>query len=628
MHSVISCLVCFLFMANVYAQKQRYFLANQRKVDIAFFDDEVQKMMNDIGVPGASIAIIDNNEISYFKSYGYKSLIMKDRVNNETIFEGCSLSKTFLVFVVYQLVDQGKLDLDKPMYQYLEYEYLSHDDRYKRITPRMVLSHCSGLENWKYDNDNSVLEIMFTPGERFLYSGEGYQYLAEVVRTIINKSYVDYTNEMVISALGLKRTFMQYSADERYPENYATGHNDIGTENKKWKHTYAIPAAGNEFTAEDYAKLIIGIVNGKRLSKRSRQAIVQPVTKLKIESNSSVYYGPGFEVIYTGKDTIIAHGGDNGGFKAQVFYSMVNKCGLVVMTNSDRGAIMPARLNDLSVKLDTRLYYRFKPEDDYKWDFYDQYPSNAVRVMKIYREAGTDAMFAELKKLRGSNALSSNTLCELGSIFIYRDARIAKHVLEEAIEMFPDASVAYFLYGKLNTKICNFEVAEANLHKAAELGYSPAEIAKSTKDIDLGRQEISQRQQLFTIIKSDSATVLQAENYNVISGMGIDETDDQGGGENLCCIEPGEWTNYRVHVKAAGKYKVSFRVSSHRGGGKLDLLSESSMLGAIEIPATGGPQKWITVATQVHLSQGEQILKIYAPKGIFGLNWVRFDLLN
>src|SRR5579859_2119893 len=226
---------------------------------IRAMNDSIRKMMQDVGVPALSLAVIKDNRIAYFHTYGYKHLDNKGPANRRTLFQAGSLTKSFLVFTVYKLVDEGLLDLDKPMYQYLEYEPLQHDPRYKLITPRMILSHSSGIENWKSDNNPDTLEIVSNPGERYVYSGEGYVYLSKVVELILHKRYEDYINEMVIRPLRLKRSFSHFSANGEHPRNYAFGHGDFGKEFKKEKLTVPDPAGSMQITARDYAKLLIAI---------------------------------------------------------------------------------------------------------------------------------------------------------------------------------------------------------------------------------------------------------------------------------------------------------------------------------------------------------------------------------
>ena len=101
-----------------------------------------------------------------------------------------------------KLVEEKVLDLDKPLQDYLprpiydytpskkwhdNYKDLKVDSSYRKITARMCLAHTAGFPNWRSMNPDGKLDIKFTPGEKFGYSGEGFEYLKEVVQKITGK---------------------------------------------------------------------------------------------------------------------------------------------------------------------------------------------------------------------------------------------------------------------------------------------------------------------------------------------------------------------------------------------------------------------------------------------------------
>jgi CubicO group peptidase (beta-lactamase class C family) len=101
--------------------------------------------------------------------------------NDATVFRAASLSKPVFAYLVFTLVNEGRLDLDKPLHQYLEkslpeypeYADLAADARYQTITARLALSHRSEFPNWRWQTKEGKLGFEFKPGEKFLYSGEG-----------------------------------------------------------------------------------------------------------------------------------------------------------------------------------------------------------------------------------------------------------------------------------------------------------------------------------------------------------------------------------------------------------------------------------------------------------------------
>ena len=144
----------------------------------------IKTRMDSLNIPGLSIAIINDSKVVYHQTFGYANLEEKMPVTNKTIFEGASMSKSIFAFFVMKYVEEGKLDLDKPLYEYLPYPDIEYDERYKKITARMVLSHRSGFPNWRENGKDKKLKIKFEPGTEYEYSGEGYQYLALVLKHI------------------------------------------------------------------------------------------------------------------------------------------------------------------------------------------------------------------------------------------------------------------------------------------------------------------------------------------------------------------------------------------------------------------------------------------------------------
>ncbi|NWF88773.1 MAG: serine hydrolase, partial [Ignavibacteriaceae bacterium] len=149
------------------------------------------QLMNELSVPGVSISIIQKNKIAFSKSFGVADANTEIQVDDKTMFEACSMSKPVFAYIVLQLVQEGKLDLDKPLYNYMPEKFVSEDEDYpKQITARMILTHTSGLPNWRKGGEEreNPLPIYFKPGTKFHYSGEGFYYLQRVVERITNQT--------------------------------------------------------------------------------------------------------------------------------------------------------------------------------------------------------------------------------------------------------------------------------------------------------------------------------------------------------------------------------------------------------------------------------------------------------
>lgn len=448
------------------AQKHGAITINDHVINIDSLNEQINDMLKNSGVPGMSLALFNDQGIVFYNVYGRRQLEKERQVNKKTIFEAASLTKSFLVFIVHQLVDQGRLDLDKPMYQYLPNPRLEHDARYKQITPRMILSHSSGIENWQRFNNPDTLEIISDPGTQFVYSGEGFQYLAKVVEGILNQPYEQYIREMVIKPLRLKRTFTSYSRKGNYPSNYAIGYDGFEKGFEKWKNREGVPASGIHLIAKDYAKLVIATFNRKYLSDKETRAIYKPVIKMD-DNIPGLFYGMGYEVLNSPTDTVILHGGSNDGFRSTIYYSVVKKCGMIFLTNSDRGDLLSKRMNEITLQLPI--------ESKFSADPVAQYPSNANTLLLAYNEKGQDEMFSRMEEMTGKNngRLDDLTFNELGyRFFSAQKTDVAARLFGEYSRQYPGSPVPYYFLGIIEMNKKDFESAYRDLKKAKDLNFS------------------------------------------------------------------------------------------------------------------------------------------------------------
>jgi CubicO group peptidase (beta-lactamase class C family) len=135
----------------------------------AEIDETVSRLMQAAAVTGAGIAILDHGKVVYLKAYGFRDKDRNQPLTVDSVMSAASFSKVAFAYMVMQLVDEGVLDLDKPINQYLpkplpeypNYVDLANDSRYKQITARMLLSHTSGFPNWRAFEDDHKLKIHF-----------------------------------------------------------------------------------------------------------------------------------------------------------------------------------------------------------------------------------------------------------------------------------------------------------------------------------------------------------------------------------------------------------------------------------------------------------------------------------
>lgn len=140
-------------------------------------------------VPCAAVAVLADGEVVFTGGWGVQCSGVETPISEHTVFDGASLAKPVFSYGALWLVRNGKLDLDRPISNYLQAPYIKGDERIYKITARMVLSHSSGFPNWRPDfwssSDSGIeicktpgaLKILYEPGSKFKYSAEGFNYL-------------------------------------------------------------------------------------------------------------------------------------------------------------------------------------------------------------------------------------------------------------------------------------------------------------------------------------------------------------------------------------------------------------------------------------------------------------------
>jgi CubicO group peptidase (beta-lactamase class C family) len=266
-----------------------------KSISIVELEAFIEQLMEKAEVAGLSCAILNDSHIVYQKAFGYRNKSDGTRNNEQTIFSAASLSKAVFAYLVMLLVEDKVIDLDRPLYEYLEkplYEYpayadLKGDERYKLITARMVLSHTTGFLNVRLIEPEGKLKFLFTPGERHSYSGEGINLLQMVVEEITGKGLEMLAQEKVFQPLGMTRS--SYIWQPEFETNYVSPHDEYGKPRGMDIHPTGAGGGGSMVTtAGDYARFLAGILNAKGQRKDTMNEMLRP----QIAINYKAMFGP------------------------------------------------------------------------------------------------------------------------------------------------------------------------------------------------------------------------------------------------------------------------------------------------------------------------------------------------
>ena len=336
--------------------------ASGRTLAVAEVDQFVADQMAALGVPGLSIAVVNDGRVVYHRALGAAEVGTDRPVTEASVFEAASLSKPVFAYFVLRLVDEGTLDLDVPLHTYLPFPELADDRRYERVTARMVLDHTTGFPNWRWFDpapDSSGIErgtmyVKADPGT-FTYSGEAYHYLARVVAHLTGtdlSTLDDLMDREVAAPLGIDDFFWTW--DDDLAERKVAGHEEGRSVGRRWPRSFPdddstrVGVAGRLHTeALGYARFLVALMDGEGLSPASRDAMLSPQSRVPegsydYEHNGLRSWGLGVGMGPTPYGTCYEHGGNNGGFQSGFAFFRDRRVGYVLMTNGDRGA----ELND------------------------------------------------------------------------------------------------------------------------------------------------------------------------------------------------------------------------------------------------------------------------------------------
>ena len=255
-------------------------------------DDPVPGLMKAADVPGLAVAVIRNGKVVSVKAYGYRDVEKKLPLTTDTVMYAASLTKAAFSYALMGLVDEKKLDLDasiatdlpKPLPDYDKYADLKGDERWKKLTPNLLLSHRSGFPNFRFwppgkdFDDKAPLKFYQEPGTKYGYSGEGINLLQFVIENGKGIDVGTLMQDRLFKPFGMTRTSMTWRDD--FAANNTVGY-DMDGKAIEHKQRGSVRATGSmDTTIHDYANLVAAMVRGDGLSKATYATWLKPVVRI------------------------------------------------------------------------------------------------------------------------------------------------------------------------------------------------------------------------------------------------------------------------------------------------------------------------------------------------------------
>jgi len=356
------------------------------------FDQYMEKVLKDWNEPGAGVGVVIKNKLVFAKGYGYRDYGQKLPVTPKTLFQIASNTKLFTAVAVGMLVEDGKLDWDKPIRNYVPSIQFYDKDLNNSVTIRDMLSHRTGISRhdliW-YKSDFTRKELFeklkyLEPSQPlrqgYLYNNLMYVSAGYIIEVLSNQTWESYVQNKILNPLGMSSTVFTVDEMKKQPD-----HGVPYNEKRDTTILYQIPIYEDQQAVgpagciisniEDMSKWLIALMNngnyqGKAvISPKIIKATLSPSIALPnraIENKGykeviNNVYGMGrFTASYRGH-LYLDHGGALPGFFSQFSIMPLDSIGVIVFVIGDQGSV----LNDV---ITYNLYERFLGMDQTPWN--------------------------------------------------------------------------------------------------------------------------------------------------------------------------------------------------------------------------------------------------------------------
>lgn len=314
----------------------------------------IEERMRELGIPGVSIAVINNGKLEWAKGYGMADSSENRKVTTETMFLAGSISKPVAALRAHQLAEQDIISLDTNVNNYLTSWTLPDNEftTIEKVTTRRILNHTAGLTVWgfpgydKGDTIPSVPEVLDgkgntdsvraykEPGESWQYSGGGYTIMQLMITDIEGKSYPEIMQSNVLDPLGMTASTFENPLPDQYHSIAATGYRANGEEVEgKWPIYPEMAAAGLWTTP---SQLILYAQEIQKIYQTQEDGLLRASTVNEMLTAGMNDHGLGPAVA----EHTFGHGGADEGFRANLIAWKEQPIAAVIMVNSDNGRII------------------------------------------------------------------------------------------------------------------------------------------------------------------------------------------------------------------------------------------------------------------------------------------------
>jgi CubicO group peptidase (beta-lactamase class C family) len=317
--------------------------------------------MQELGIPGVSIAVIDGGKIRWTRAYGVSDTVEKTPVTVDTLFQAGSISKPIAALGALRLTREGKLSLDENVNSKLKTWRVPDNELTKdqKVTLRRLMSHTAGLTvhgfpgyavgsdipsvvqvlDGQPPTNTAAVRVDVIPGSTYRYSGGGYTVMQLLIADVSNDSFESFMQSKVLDVLGMKSSSYSQSPPPGLTARRASAHRPGGQRIPgKWHIYPEMAAAGLWTTPSDLARYLLYVQAAVR--GESGELLTPALAKQLVTRQSPGEHGLGPSIEGAGEFVRFGHGGVDEGFEANMVGYVARGQGVVIMANANLAGML------------------------------------------------------------------------------------------------------------------------------------------------------------------------------------------------------------------------------------------------------------------------------------------------
>ncbi|MGM0753379.1 MAG: serine hydrolase [Bacillota bacterium] len=336
------CLFCHIFFSFQFPARAE----NDSQIEL--LERFMNESIEEYGIPGASLAIIQNGELMFQQSWGEQR--KGTPVTKDTLFTIGSISKPLTSLAIMRLVDDKMIELDQEIDRYLPDFHYNRNGFDKKITIRHLLTHSSGISSYdglkiadrNLRGENAInvavqnlnnVHLNYEPGEVYQYSAANYLLLGRIIENVTNQTFSEFMDDEIFSVIGMDRTVSNFESARVL--GYQPGYQSWFGKPMKSRGFFDDSGAPYGYmvsTTGDMSKFIKFLLDGGEiLSKDSFDTYTSPHYHRK----EDMYYGLGWRISTEVDNSYYFHGGETPDSRAELFINPQQGYGFILLTNKN-----------------------------------------------------------------------------------------------------------------------------------------------------------------------------------------------------------------------------------------------------------------------------------------------------